>query len=61
MESGQTVKGEKDILFKHFCNCLYFGQWELAKACGRLFREKTAGNEADDVLLDLAKFPFNRR
>lgn len=50
-----------DLLLKHFCNCLYLGEWELAKACGRLLQGTELSQPIVDVLFDVCNQPFNRR
>lgn len=55
--------GGKGLLFRHFCNCLYLGHWELAKACVKQLHEGCQ-NEEDSVcsiLKDIVRQPFNRR
>ena len=51
------------LLYKFFCNNLYLGQWELARACiSRLHVEKQLiSTEIRDVLLDIVEYPYNRR
>ena len=55
----QSVKN----LFKFFCNNLYLGQWQLAKASlEQLNREKEVTSvPIAEVLKDVATYPFNRR
>lgn len=52
---------DADLLFRHFCNCLYLGQWELAKACGQLLQDSDEGQSVHKILHDIAQQPFNRR
>lgn len=58
-ENEHSVK----LLFKFFCNNLYLGQWELARACiSRLHSEKQHLTVAiRDVLIDIVKYPYCRR
>ena len=50
-------------LFKFFCNNLYLGQWQLAKASlQQLHRERGATSQPiSEVVKDVATYPFNRR
>ena len=62
----RNVVGEEEsikYLFRFFCNNLYLGQWQLAKASlQQLFREKKAtAVPISEVLKDVASYPFNRR
>ena len=62
----RNVVGEEEsikYLFRFFCNNLYLGQWQLAKASlQQLFREKEAtAVPISEVLKDVASYPFNRR
>ncbi|KAH3847795.1 hypothetical protein DPMN_090125 [Dreissena polymorpha] len=45
-------------LFNFFCNALYLGQWELARACVHILRK--TNQKPVDFVQDIARQPFNR-
>lgn len=55
-----SERGE-DLLFQHFCNSLYLGQWELAKACAKRLQFGDSDSSISEILKDVVKQPFNRR
>ncbi|KFM76263.1 hypothetical protein X975_06430, partial [Stegodyphus mimosarum] len=55
-----------EFLYREFCNHVYLGQWELARACAiALIKNDTHGNNEKQLLLstlkNLAKDPFLAR
>lgn len=50
-----------DLLFQHFCNSLYLGQWELANACAKRLQFGDQDSSIPEILKDVVKQPFNRR
>jgi len=50
------------LLFKHFCNNVYLGQWEAAKADARQLNVQGDAVVVSirDVLHDITKYPFDR-
>ncbi|XP_053395117.1 zinc finger FYVE domain-containing protein 26-like [Mercenaria mercenaria] len=52
----------KNLLFQHFCNNLYLGQWELARACAKELHIgcEGPGNHVCEILKDVVRQPFNR-
>ena len=50
-------------LFKFFCNNLYLGQWELARACVKELHQQREllGLSIQDVLKDVAQNPYGYR
>ena len=62
---GKEEQVSREQLFVSFCNNLYLGQWELARACAqRLDKLKT--NESDEnvniteVLKAVVRYPYCR-
>ena len=55
----QSVKN----LFKFFCNNLYLGQWQLARASLQQLHKDSeiTSLPISEVLKDVATYPFNRR
>jgi hypothetical protein len=52
----------RQLLFQHFCNNLYLGQWELARACIEELNLECHGldKSISSVLKDIARQPFNK-
>jgi len=61
MNQTETLTRGADLLTKHFCNCLRLGQWELAKACGRLLYDSESCKQVEEILLDIGTQSINRR
>ncbi|XP_052767439.1 zinc finger FYVE domain-containing protein 26-like isoform X2 [Mya arenaria] len=56
----QLLSNEGEHLFKHFCNNLYLGQWELAAATARLIHRLHPDQQIEAVLRDVTLQPFHR-
>ncbi len=62
---GQEEHVSAEQLFKSFCNNLYLGQWELARACGlRLSEiedfERRRPQDITEVLKAVVRHPYHR-
>lgn len=51
----------RKMLFKHFCNNLYMGQWELARSSAKHVLPSGDNLAYSEILEDIIKQPFNRR
>ncbi|GFO26040.1 Zinc finger fyve domain-containing protein 26 [Plakobranchus ocellatus] len=53
----------QDELLKSFCNNVFLGQWELARAClTSLVKEQhiLSGHQVTDIVLKISNFPFSQ-
>ncbi|KAL5009258.1 hypothetical protein ScPMuIL_014839 [Solemya velum] len=60
---GKEREYSMKLLFKFFCNNLYLGQWELARACLKQLHEESSlidGSKITDILTDIAEYPNGR-
>lgn len=56
-----SMSADGKLLYQHFCNCLFLGQWELAKASVLLLKKYDPDKSIYKILHDVALKPFNMR
>ena len=60
-DGDTSAKESPDFLFKCFCNNLYLGQWQLARAVIPQIKRVCKDKPISEILKDVSCHPFDRR